>query len=180
MSGAAPGKTWMVEVTHFWGWSHWEVSLPTSQVPGPGWPEGSIGTVSQALTHARSMQLRVSPAQQLLWGLCSGGEHLESKLSNRAPRSCMSLTISPWKSHNITSSVICRSKQSQSCPSSKGEACQRTWGHLLRPAHYTHSTFFVLFAKPHCNSGPIYLFSFPQMAMSSCSASIIFNLKKFF
>lgn len=77
-------------------------------------------------------------------------------------------------------SVICRSKQSQSCPNSKGEACQRTWGHLLRPAHYTHSTFFVLFAKPHCNSGPVYLFSFPQVAMSSCSANIIFNLKKFF
>ena len=67
-----------------------------------------------------------SQQSKLLGGLCSVKEAfpsqsslVESKLSSRAHGSCMFFGTSLWKSHNITSSVICRSRQSQLCPNLK-------------------------------------------------------------
>lgn len=117
------------------GWSHLSVSLPVNLT------EGSAGTVSQALVfllhEAQGSSVMVAGSQ----GCVLKGNIQTAWFPREPDGSCMPFSTMCWKSHSITSSVICRPRQSWACPNLKGgdrdlasawEESQRIWGHLLR------------------------------------------------
>lgn len=181
VSGAAPGKIWVAgRNSHFWGWSHVEISSPTSQAPELGWPEGSAGTVGWTLTCACSIRLRIitvwlQAPRAVLWKEIPRELAFQESLMEAA---CFSGTCMPWKSHSIISSVICRSKQSQACliqkeatePGSPDRRNVKEFGAIFLYPQYSLCTFCAAL----CNSITHYCISLLPTWLWAHASPILF------